>query len=193
MALGEPFPEILAAARQGASWAWSRIYRDLAGPVTGYLTARGAHEPEDLASEAFLQIARGLHGFSGDEAQFRSWVFVIAHRRLQDERRAAARRPAAIPLDDERAAPLARRPGGDVEDEAVSALGNQGVVSMLEALTPDQRDVIMLRVVGELSLEQAARVLGKPVGAVKALQHRAVQALRRAMGPQEGEKKPRRP
>jgi RNA polymerase sigma-70 factor (ECF subfamily) len=183
MTLGAPFPEILAAAQQGAQWAWSRIYQDLAGPVTGYLTGRGGAEPDDLVSETFLQVARGIHGFAGDEDQFRSWVFVIAHRRLLYERRKSGRRPATVPLegsDDQDGVSAAQtHAGGDVEAEAMDALGGEHVRAMLEGLTPDQRDVVMLRIVGGLSLEEAARVLGKPVGAVKALQHRAVKALQR--------------
>lgn len=180
MALGEPFPEILTAAQQGAEWAWARIYQDLAGPVTGYLTGHGGHEPDDLAAETFLQVARGIHGFSGDEGQFRSWVFVIAHRRLQDERRARGRRPSTVSIDaDEPRETLTQTRGGDVEDEALAALGDDRVRAILETLTPDQRDVILLRVVGELSLEHAARVLGKPVSAVKSLQHRGMKALQK--------------
>lgn len=182
MALGEPFPEILAAAQQGAQWAWARIYGELSGPVTGYLTGHGSHEPEDLAAEAFLQVARGIHDFAGDEGQFRSWVFVIAHRRLQDERRARGRRPASVSIDDDEPRErLTQTRGGDVEDEALAALGDERVRQILETLTPDQRDVIMLRVIGELSIAHTARVLGKPVSAVKSLQHRAVKSLQQKM------------
>src|SRR5664279_5241415 len=101
MTLGEPFATILTAARHGEEWAWAAIYRDLVGPVTGYLASRGAADPEDLASETFLQVARGLANFEGDEAAFRSWVFVIAHRRMQDSRRSAMRRPRRTDSDAE--------------------------------------------------------------------------------------------
>ncbi len=61
--------------------------------MCGYLRVQGAREPEDLTSEVFLGAFRGLSGFSGDEDQFRSWVFTIAHRRLTDERRRVSHRP----------------------------------------------------------------------------------------------------
>ncbi len=60
MSLGEDFESALKAAKAGAEWAWAALYRDLAGPVTGYLASRGAPEPDDLAAETFLQVARNI-------------------------------------------------------------------------------------------------------------------------------------
>ncbi|HSM43925.1 MAG TPA: sigma factor, partial [Acidimicrobiia bacterium] len=74
----EAFASVLVAAKSGADWAWSSIFKELFAPVTGYLASRGAAEPEDTASEVFLKVARGIHDFDGDEDSFRSWVFVIA-------------------------------------------------------------------------------------------------------------------
>jgi RNA polymerase sigma factor (sigma-70 family) len=88
-----PWESLLAAAQTGAEWAWDRIYRDLAPPVRGYLVAHGAVEPDDLLGEVWLQVARNIGTFAGDEAGFRSWVFMVAHHRLIDERRRRARRP----------------------------------------------------------------------------------------------------
>ena len=176
MPLGERFDTVLAAARDGAEWAWAALYRDLAGPVTGYLRSRGACEPEDVASEVFLQVARGIDGFEGDENSFRSWVFVIAHRRLIDERRAATRRPnTRMRLSPEDM----NLPGGDVEDEAIDRLAADELRAAFERLTEDQRDVLALRVIGDLTLKETAKVLGKRVGAVKALQRRGLIALKK--------------
>lgn len=180
MTLGEPFSAILAAARVGEEWAWAAIYRDLAGPVTGYLASRGAAEPEDLASEAFLQVARGLSGFEGDEAAFRSWVFVIAHRRMQDARRAAKRRPQRTDADaDEALAMLGA--AGSVEDHALGALRDERLASALERLGDAHREVLALRVIGDLSVAETATIMGKSPGAIKVLQHRALRALREAL------------
>lgn len=66
----EEFQSILGAAKAGADWAWADLYRELAGPVTGYLRSRGSREPEDLTSEVFLSAARAIHDFSGDSASF---------------------------------------------------------------------------------------------------------------------------
>lgn len=167
------FGELLDAARRGEEWAWNELYNDLIGPITGYLRSRGAADPDDLAAETFLHVARNIQQFKGDQTSFRSWVFVIAHRRLIDSRRAANRRPAfsdQVGADPE---------GGDVEQEALESLGDLSVQRMLDHLTEDQREVLVLRVVADLSLEETARVIGKGTGAVKALQRRALWRLQR--------------
>lgn len=173
--LGESFNDVLSAAKTGAEWAWAALYRSLAGQVTGYLRSRGASDPEDITSEAFLNIARAIHGFEGDENSFRSWVFVIAHRRLIDDRRAASRRPAPTGRSiDPKPEPV----GGNVEAEAVERLVTNELLEAFENLTEGQRDVLGLRIIAALSLEETADVIGKSVGATKALQRRALESLR---------------
>jgi RNA polymerase sigma-70 factor (ECF subfamily) len=135
-----------------------------------------AAEPEDLVSEVFLGVFRGVSTFRGTEQQFRSWVFTIAHRRLQDERRRAARRPYLESVD-----PDVGALGGDVEREAFAALGEQWVIDVCAQLSADQRTVLLLRVVADQSVEEVARITGKSVGAVKALQRRALETLRRRL------------
>lgn len=164
----------IEAAKQGAEWAWKEIYEELAGPVTGYLRSRGAPEPEDLSSEVFFHVARDIHSFQGDESKFRSWVFVIAHRRLIDARRANSRQPATV-YEEPGEVDLA---GGDVEEEVMSQLSEVRTQEILNMLTDDQRHVLALRIIGDLSLEETASIMGKRVGAVKALQHRALLAIK---------------
>jgi RNA polymerase sigma factor (sigma-70 family) len=176
VAIGASFPELLEAARTGAHWALEALYRDLAPVVLRYLRIQGAAEPEDLTSEAFLAVVRSLRGFQGDERGFRAWVFSIAHRCLQDERRLARRReepadPAYL------AGPLSGIHVGDVEEDALRQLGTDRALRALAALTPDQRSVFLLRVLADLSVADVARVLGKTPGAVKTLQRRAIRAL----------------
>lgn len=133
-----------------------------------------ATEPEDLTSEVFLGVFGGLGSFTGSEPQFRSWVFTIAHRRLLDDRRRLARRPHQAPLEVDPS-------GGDVEAEAMESLGEQWVTSLCGRLSADQRTVLLLRIVADLSAEEVARITGKTVGAVKALQRRGLAALRRKL------------
>lgn len=173
----ESFDDVLLAARAGAEWAWSRIYADLAPTVTGYLRAHGAAEPEDLTGEVFLQVVRGLGRFTGDERDFRSWVFTIVHRRLLDDRRSRSRRPSdpVAPEDLEARAGA----GGDVEREALGRLGEARVRAALAQLPTDQRSVLLLRILGDMTVEEVARAVGKRTGAVKALQRRALRRLER--------------
>jgi RNA polymerase sigma-70 factor (ECF subfamily) len=177
LAIGEGFPEVLHAARAGAPWAFERLYVELAPVVGGYLRLQGAAEPDDLTSEAFLGVFGRLASFEGSEQQFRSWVFTIAHRRLIDERRRAVRRPTIMTADTD----MLDRAGGDVEQDAFAVLGAARVYELCAGLSDDQREVLILRVVGDLTVEQVAAIIDKSVGAVKALQRRALQALRRKL------------
>lgn len=170
----QSFDNVLFAARAGAEWAWERIYAELAPPVAGYLRAHGAWDADDLAAEVFLQVVRGLDGFSGDERAFRAWVFTIAHRRLVDELRRRERRPETLVAD----TPVLR--GGDVEEEAHAGLDDERVRAAIAELPDDQRAVLLLRIVGDLTIEQIAAAVGKRPGAVKALQRRALKRIEKA-------------
>ncbi len=170
--LGANFTNILSAARTGAEWAWESLYEALAPSVLGYLRARGAAEPEDLTGEVFLHVVRDLHGFDGDERAFRAWVFVIAHHRLLDDVRARKRRP----VDPRSDLPIEAIIGG-ADDEASKSLEEEHVRQIIEALSPDQRDVLLLRVLGGLTVDEVAAAVGKRPGAVKALQRRGLAAI----------------
>ena len=174
------FDALLLAARDGAPWAWQHLNEWLAPAVAGYLRAQGAAEVEDLTSETFLGVVRGIARFDGDEAQFRSWVFVIAHRRVQDERRRRAARGTPSPFD-EAATPSEPVAVEGTEADALRKLATERVRYLCAQLVPDQRDVILLRLVADLTVDQVAQVLGKTPGAVKALQRRGFEALRRVI------------
>ena len=172
------YDDVLAAARAGAEWAWVRLYNELAPKVVGYARAHGAEEPEDLAADVLLGVVRGLPRFSGGEAELRTWVFTIAHRRLVDDLRRRRRRPAeaAPPEAIDRAAGA----GGDVSEDAESRLAHAAVRAAIDELPPDQRSVVLLRIIGDLTIEEIARVVRKRPGAVKALQRRGLRRLERA-------------
>lgn len=145
-------------------------YRTLAPAVLGYLRAQRAPEPEDILGEVFLQVARDLPRFRGDDAAQRRWVFSIAHNRLLDARRRESRRPR---LADRAVPELSAPPPPDPLDPAL--------VDALDHLTPDQREVVVLRFVADLPLADVARITSRRVGAVKAMQHRALEVLERTL------------
>lgn len=171
------FDEVLAAARRDDPRAYERIFHALAPVVTGYLRLQGAREPEDLTSEVFVSVLRNLANFEGDEPGFRSWVFTIAHRRLLDERRRSARRPLEEPLE-ESVDPAA---SDDVEDAVELTMSTERVRALCAQLVPDQRDVLLMRLLGRLTVEEVATALGKSTGAVKALQRRGFAAIGRLL------------
>ena len=174
---GEQFESVLAGARAGSDWAWERLYRELAPTVIGYLRSHGAAEPEDLAGETFLQAVRGIGTFQGDERDFRAWLFTIAHRRLIDERRRRGRRPVQPEDPDVLAERIGE--GGDVGEEALARVSDDRVRAALGALPEDQRVVLLLRILGDMTIEEIAETVGKRVGAVKALQRRALRRIER--------------
>ena len=169
------FAEVLAAAQAGSPWALQRLYDALSGSVLGFCRARGAVEPEDVTSEVFLAVFTSLREFTGDEGQFRSWVFTIAHRRIVDSFRRQSRRPVTAPYRPETDDRTVR----SSEDEALAGFATQRVRELITDLAPDQRDVLLLRIIGDLTVEQIAASLGKTEGAVKALQRRALASLRK--------------
>lgn len=173
----EPFATLLTAAQAGGEWAYDRLYRALAPAVAGYLRVQGAAEPDDLTSEVFERAFSALGSFTGGETQFRSWVFTIAHHRLTDERRRVARRPVRI--DGEVPETLPSRV--DVEEEAARRLATERVRRLCDGLAADQRDVLLLRMLADQTIDDIAATLGKTPGAVKALQRRGLAALRRQM------------
>ena len=174
MTLEASFERVLEGAKSGDEHSWAMIYDDLAPALHGYVRVRGARDPEDVIGEVFLQLARNIGGFSGDYRSFRSWTFIVAHHRLVDSRRKLRRH--LIVVD----APLAEAPdtAADVEATVLADPDLSWIAGALERLTETQRDVIVLRVLGGLSVEDTAQAIGKRAGAVRVIQHRALATLR---------------
>jgi RNA polymerase sigma factor (sigma-70 family) len=145
-------------------------YRTLAPAVLGYLRGQGVPDPDDVLSEVFLQVARSLPRFRGDDADLRRWVFAIARNRAIDDRRRRQRRPEVAdgPVPDAAAPPTTLTVDADL-------------VAALQKLTPDQREVVGLRFVADLSLEDVGRITKRSPGAVKSMQHRALEQLARIL------------
>ena len=180
--LGDQFPGILTAAQDGGEWAVAILYRSLHPAVVGYLRARAGDDAEDLASETWMAVARGLSTFSGDETAFRSWVFTIAHRRLIDHHRTVARRPrtrSLHPAEGEAPdGPLEMCANDDPAGEVVAAVaGDDAIRRIMKLLPPDQAEVVLLRVVAGLPVDEVAAITGRRPGTVRVLQHRALRRL----------------
>lgn len=173
------FASVLAAAQQGAGWASTTLWVEYAPAVAAFVRARGSAEPDDLTSDVFLAVFDTLPSFTGGEPEFRSYVFSIAYRRLVDELRRRSRRGIHsewIAEHDQRITPSA-------ETEALDRLGDSAALKLLDGLPAEQRTVMVLRIVGDLTIEQIAEVVGKRPGAVKALQRRALESLRKKISP----------
>jgi RNA polymerase sigma factor (sigma-70 family) len=156
----------------------AQAYRELAPAVLGYLRSQRVPDPEDCLGEVFLQVARDLGRFSGDDADLRRWVFSIAHNRAMDAHRRATRNRSTLEAELSAAAAGA---GERTSSPPPADPFDPELVDALATLSAEQREVVVLRFVADLPLEAVARVTGRRVGAVKALQHRALENLRRAV------------
>jgi len=175
-ALREHFSRILAAAQAGGEWAWRELYGTTAPLLTRYLRARGVPEVDDVVGETFIRVVRNIDRFEGDEAGFRTWIFTIARNLVVDDVRRRARHPSA-PATTEALALVG--PTGDTEDDAMRSLDDTHVAAVLGGLSADQRDVLLLRILGGLTIAEIGQVLGKREGAVKMLQARGIAGIRK--------------
>lgn len=171
----DSFAELIDAARAGSDDAWAELLEPVAPKLVGYLRMRGSKDPEAVAGDVFVDVARSIETFTGGREAFASWVFVIAHRRLIDAYRRDQARPDEVLTDQQLEFGIAM----SAEEEALRSVSSDQVGVLLSALTPPQRDVIFLRVIAELTLEETAHVLNRPLSAVKALQRRGLASLKR--------------
>jgi RNA polymerase sigma-70 factor (ECF subfamily) len=165
---------LVERARLGDRAAIGDIYAELAPGVIGYMRGAGARDPEDLAGDVFVSMVRGLPDFEGDESALRRWVFTIAHHRLIDMRRRETVRAVESPLTGNDDCPVA-----DPYDGVLDRLGAAPAVRALARLTPEQRDVLLLRSVVGLSVSDTAAVLQRTPGSTKTIHRRAIAALSR--------------
>lgn len=172
---GPEFPSVLAAASTGAAWALRVLYDGLAPAVSGYARMQGASDPDGLVNDVFFRAFRRIATFEGEAAAFRSWVFTIAHNAIVDDRRRSSRRVVETdPSDGEGHAGAV----SSAEDTALEMLDEARVREILSRLPADQCEVLTLRLIGDLTIVQVAEVLGRSVGATKALQRRGLNRLR---------------
>jgi RNA polymerase sigma-70 factor (ECF subfamily) len=173
MSLGDSFDDVVAAARGGDEQALRAIYEEFAPRIRGYLQGQGVAEPDDLLGAIFLQVVGDLPSFEGGESEFRAWVLAIAHQRLVEDGRGSERNLRAVPTHS------AAESGRDADAEGVAASGEHVGEAMLAELSSDERSVVLLRAVGELTFEQVADVLDKEPGEVQQLQRGGLAALTR--------------
>jgi len=168
---------LVEEARALSEEAWAEIYRRHAQQVYAYIHYRlsDQHTSEDLAADVFVRALAGIKGYSYRGTPLLAWLYRIAHNVTADYRKAAAKR----------AQHQASEEPEDVEEreDALQAFDDrQDMMRAIRALTEDQQQVVILRFYQGMSNADVAKVMGKPEGAVKALQTRALRSLRRVLG-----------
>jgi RNA polymerase sigma-70 factor (ECF subfamily) len=168
----------VARAQEGDEAAFAVAYRLVQPGLLGYLRGLVGDDAEDVASDAWLEIARDLGRFRGDGAGFRGWTATIArHRALDHLRRRRVRpRPAALEQDLDLPAPH------DTHDQALESLSTEVALALVRGLPRDQAEAVLLRVVVGLDGPATARVLGKRPGAVRTAAYRGLKRLARQLG-----------
>ncbi|MFQ5557107.1 MAG: RNA polymerase sigma factor [Acidimicrobiales bacterium] len=177
MRSGTDLDSALEAARRGDQHGFAVLHRELVASVTRFAHARRVEDPEALTNEVFVAVFGGLDRFVGTSDDFRGWLFTIARNKVIDDSRRRRRRPRPSGVEPDPGMPAAV----GTEAQVFARLGSEWVDDTLADLTEDQREVLQLRIVADLTVSETARVLDKPVGAVKALQRRALAALRRGI------------
>ena len=170
---GRVFADALVAARHGDAAGLSVLYREFHPPLLRYLRARERQLADDLASETWVAVAQRITAFDGDRSAFSAWLFTIARHRLADSRRTSNRRRTDTVADISDNAS-----DSPAEQTALDNLSAQAAVELIvRVLNSDQAEVIVLRVLGDLSVAQVARVMGRDVVWVGVTEHRALERL----------------
>jgi len=163
----------LDRASRGDEAGFLELWRALQPRLLRYLRVVGCDDPEDAASETWLQVVRDLHRFSGGEEDFRRWLFTIGRHRAVDAARARSRRPvspSSVGLDILADSHL-------VEDQVLDGMSVQHAVALLAGLSKDQAEAVALRVIAGLDTPDVARILGKSPGAIRVALHRGLKTL----------------
>jgi RNA polymerase sigma-70 factor (ECF subfamily) len=171
-----PVAIAIACARGGDESAFRLLYRAVQPGLLRYLRALVGADAEDVASEAWLQVARDIDSFHGDEDGFRGWVATIGRHRAMDHLRKQQRRPQTGSGIDH----LVGLPSGDdTADRALERVASDEAIALIATLPRDQAEAVLLRVVMGLDADSAGKVLGKRAGAVRTAAYRGLRKLAR--------------
>jgi RNA polymerase sigma-70 factor (ECF subfamily) len=166
--------ELVLRAKAGDPGAFTAIYERYSAAIYRYIYFRvgEAELAEDLQAEVFLRMLEGIQRYEDRGWPISAWLYRIAHDRTIDTLRRRHKRQQ-VPLEEWTG--TCDGPDSDVEVR----LDHEELKRMLEELTDDQRQVIYLRFMADMSVQEVAKKLGRTEGSVKALQHRGIQSLAR--------------
>jgi RNA polymerase sigma-70 factor (ECF subfamily) len=149
---------------------FDRIYSYL------HLSVGNRHDAEDLTTQTFLKMLEAIGRFRWQSAPFSAWLFRIAHNLAMDHFRASRRwQPEEEVPENEGSAEIS------AEEAALQAIGSRSMLELIDNLSHEQKQVLMLKFVFSFSNAESATILGKTDGAVKSLQHRALVSLQKQM------------
>jgi RNA polymerase sigma-70 factor (ECF subfamily) len=172
----DPYGPLLARARTGERRATDEILARLRPAVLRYCLARiGDRErAEDVTQEVMIGVSAGLATYEDRGLPFQAFAFRIAQRRVADSWRAAGRNPL-VPTETLPELPdLSETPPEIAEARERAVYAHE----LLARLTPDQREVLLLRVAAGRSADEVGAIMGRSAVSVRVAQHRALARLR---------------
>lgn len=176
----EPKEAALAAAMRREQRGFDELFDFLSRPISAFAASRGSEDPDGTANIVLYAAFSRLGDFTGTYENFRAYVYRIARNQLVDEHRKRQRRPDYVELVD------SHDPG--YRDDFVDQTSDRDeALRLIEPLTEGQREVLLLRTVAGLSIEETAQVVGKSITATKQIQLRAVRAVHRSSSRDAGE------
>jgi RNA polymerase sigma-70 factor (ECF subfamily) len=186
---GTPVPALATRAARGDRAAFGRLYEMHVDRVYNfvYFQVHDRAAAEDLTQDIFVRALRGMAGLKQPE-RFAAWLMRIAHHRVVDHWQAAGagRLDLALDLDPEEGGEAgSEHPAHDPNEALLTRFSAEAVLAAAEGLTRLQRDVLALRFLAGLSIAETAAAMSRSENAVKNLQHHALAALRRRVGPRE--------
>ena len=159
-------------AREGDARAWTEIVEDLGPTLRGYARARGIRDADDVMQDVFVAAASRIGDFEGDWKSFRSWMFSICYRQIVNRYRSKHKDGVALPMT------LADEAEPSPEEAIVSQVEASQAMRALNVLSEIERDVVLMRVIGDLDTGEVADAVGKTKGNVRVIQHRAMEKIR---------------
>jgi RNA polymerase sigma-70 factor (ECF subfamily) len=170
------FDDVVSAARRGDEDAIAHLFTELHPRLVRFLAARSGQASDDLAGEVWMAVAKRIGQFEGDWDDFRKWLFAIARNRVADHHRSNARRRTIVESNafDGRWTPNDR----GCDEAALDHLSGERAAKIIASvLSPDQAEVVLLRVLGDLDADQVAAIMNRSPGWVRVTQHRALRHL----------------
>jgi len=165
---------VIRKAQEGDADALGHLWRTYQHLLLRYFRGKGMNDPEDLASTVWLEVARSLPRFDGDEADFRRWLFTIAARRRIDGIRASKRQEERRRRMEDSVRQSASPSAADDAEQTASL---DRALELIRRLPEDQAEAVLLRVLAELSVAEVAEIMRRRTGHVRVLVHRGLKAL----------------
>jgi RNA polymerase sigma-70 factor (ECF subfamily) len=168
--------ELITRAKAGDQAAVTQIYERHAAGIYRYIycRVREAELAEDIRADVFVRMLEGIHRYEDRGWPISAWLYRIAHDRTIDSIRRQRKRPQ-VPID-------AYECSCEGPEDKVSAqMDQEELRRTLNDLTKEQREVIQMRFMADMSIHEVAQKLGRTEGSVKALQYRGLQALARRL------------